>query len=66
MKKNRNEVIQFIKASHNKLYQKLLKEVPNIVGDEWIPLKSEIDLYNSIVKEYCEDYSLSLQQQLTL
>ncbi len=65
-KKNRKEVIQFVKAYHHKLYQKLLKEVPNIVGDEWIPLQSEVDLYNSIVKDYCKDYNLSLQQQLTL
>lgn len=65
-KKNRKEVMQFIRASHEKLYTRLLKEVPNIVEDEWIPLKSEVDLYNSIVKDYCKDYGLALQQQLTL
>lgn len=65
-KKNRKEVIQFIRAYHNKLYKRLLEEVPNIVGDDWIPLQTDVDLYNSIVEDYCKDFNLSLQNQLTL
>lgn len=64
--KNRKEVVQFIMAYHNKLYKRLLKEVPNIVQDEWIPLQDEVDLYNDIIKDYCKDFNLSLQNQLLL
>lgn len=65
-KKNRKQTIQFIIAYHNKLYKTLLNEVPSIVEDEWIPLKEDVDHYNELVRIYCKDYGLSLQEQLTL
>ena len=62
----RQQKIQFIKAYHQRLYDELKEKIPTIIGDEWIPSKEDIDLYNLIVKDYCKDYNISLMRILSL
>ena len=66
MNMNRQQKIQFIKAYHQRLYDELKEKIPTIIGDEWIPSKEDIDLYNLIVKDYCKDYNISLMRILSL
>lgn len=68
MKKNRNEVIQFIRTYHQDLYKKLEEKVKVILEEDWVPSQDDVNLYNSIVKQYCKDTDsvYHLQPQLLL
>lgn len=61
----RKTTIQFIRAEHPSLYDELKANVQAIFNDDGIISQEDINLYNSIVKKYCENYGPALQKRLS-